>query len=58
MITPALEILLFVVGWSAAAAAMLWGMLRIARYHHRPAPRPRPQHQAAAPQPLSVSLSA
>jgi len=58
MITPALEILLFVVGWSAAAAAMLWGMLRIARYHHRPAPLPRPQHRAAAPQPLSVSLSA
>lgn len=36
MIAPALVILLMVVGWSAAALAMLWGMLRIARYHHRP----------------------
>lgn len=58
MITPALEILLFVVGWSGAAAAMLWGMLRIARYHHRPAPLPRPQRQDASPRPLRASLSA
>lgn len=36
MITPALVILLVIIGWGAAALAMLWGMLRIARYHHKP----------------------
>lgn len=35
MITPALVILLMIVGWGAAAFAMLWGMLRIARYHYK-----------------------
>ncbi len=32
---PALVITLMILGWSAAAAAMLWGILRTARYHHR-----------------------
>lgn len=33
--TPALVITLMIFGWGAAAAAMLWGILRTARYHHR-----------------------
>lgn len=33
--TPALVIALMILGWSAAAVAMLWGILRTARYHHR-----------------------
>lgn len=33
--TPALVITLMILGWSAAAVAMLWGLLRTARYHHR-----------------------
>ena len=28
-------------GWLAVAAAMLWGVLRIARRHHHPAPTAR-----------------
>ena len=32
---PALVITLMILGWSAAAVAMLWGILRTARYHHR-----------------------
>ncbi len=35
MIAPAVVILLMIVGWSAAALAMLWGMLRVSRYHHK-----------------------
>ncbi|MFG3694101.1 hypothetical protein ACGFZ6_12060 [Stutzerimonas stutzeri] len=35
MIAPAVVILLMIVGWSAAALAMLWGMLRVTRYHHK-----------------------
>ena len=33
--TPALVITLMILGWSAAAVAMLWGILRTARYHQR-----------------------
>ncbi len=64
MITPALVILLMVIGWSAAAVAMLWGMLRIARHHHKPrleARQERPKERsgpAPAAQPLPVSLTA
>lgn len=36
-------ILMLVFGWLSVAAAMLWGVLRIARRHH-PAPRPEAQH--------------
>lgn len=36
---PALVITLMILGWSAAAVAMLWGILRTARYHHRHATR-------------------
>jgi len=61
MIAPALVILLMVIGWSTAALAMLWGMLRIARHHHKPdrdlEPRPH-QPSAAAAQMPHVSLSA
>lgn len=61
MITPALVILLMIVGWSAAALAMLWGMLRITRYHQKPSPSATPARQfpAATAKPgISVSLSA
>lgn len=59
MITPALVILLMIVGWSAAALAMLWGMLRIARYHQKPSPSAPPARQlpVATKPGLSVSLS-
>lgn len=36
--TVALTILLMILGWAAAALALLWGMLRIAR--RRPVARP------------------
>lgn len=60
MIAPALIILLMIAGWTAAAFAMLWGMLRIARYHHKPspeAPRDRRIPAAAARSGINVSLS-
>ncbi|HAQ86104.1 MAG TPA: hypothetical protein DCR78_06655 [Pseudomonas sp.] len=61
MITAPLVILLIVIGWSAAALAMLWGMLRVARHHHKPSAdsrlgqnRPRASESHSA----HVSLSA
>lgn len=40
---PPESIVLLLIGtWLLVAAAMLWGMLRIARRHHRPAPTQRP----------------
>ncbi len=59
MITPALVILLIVIGWGTAAFAMLWGMLRIARHHHKPRPGTRQEQRsdpAASPRAASVSL--
>ena len=44
MITPLLVIFLIVIGWSAAALALLWGMLRVARHHHTPSPGTQPYH--------------
>ncbi len=41
----AMIILMLVTGWLAVAAAMLWGVLRIARRHHHPA-QPAPVAQA------------
>lgn len=61
MITPPLVILMIVIGWSAAALAMLWGMLRIARHHHKASPSARPaRHQPASAEPHAphVSLTA
>lgn len=61
MITPALVVLLIIIGWGAAAFAMLWGMLRIARYHHKPTPEaPRCRHLPAGKTTsgINVSLSA
>ena len=61
MITPALVIFLMVIGWGSAAMAMLWGMLRIARHHHRPTPAVRRDRQPRAgkvAQPAGVSLTA
>lgn len=58
MITPALMIFLMVIGWGSAAMAMLWGMLRIARHHHRSAaPRHRQLRASEASQPTGVSLT-
>lgn len=51
MITPALVILLIVVGWGMAAFAMLWGMLRIARHHHKPSPGVRQAQRSDPPAP-------
>lgn len=61
MITPALVILMMIIGWGSAACAMLWGMLRIARYHHKPNPEQRRGQQPLATnarQDLNISLSA
>ncbi|QGZ30646.1 hypothetical protein [Pseudomonas stutzeri] len=61
MIAPALVILLMIIGWSAAAFAMLWGMLRIARYHHKPsqqAPHDRQVRAIGAKNGINLSLSA
>ena len=48
---------LMIVGWLAVAAAMLWGLLRIARRHHQP-PHPLNAPQAksdkAPPRPISA----
>ena len=38
MITPAVTVALIIIGWSAAAVAMLWGMRRVSRYHQRSEP--------------------
>lgn len=60
MITPALVILLIVVGWGMAAFAMLWGMLRIARHHHKPTPDVRQKKHSdpvAPPHTAPVSLA-
>lgn len=40
----AMIILMLVTGWLAVAAAMLWGVLRIARRHHHPV-QPAPAAQ-------------
>lgn len=48
MIAPALVILLMILGWSTAAFAMLWGMLRIARYHHKPVQESAPSRRIRA----------
>ncbi|MCW3148880.1 hypothetical protein N8H22_09770 [Stutzerimonas stutzeri] len=34
--TPAFILILMLFGWISVALALLWGMLRIARRHHRP----------------------
>ncbi|MFJ2479128.1 hypothetical protein ACIOWE_02500 [Pseudomonas sp. NPDC087598] len=33
-----MTIVMLIAGWLAVAAAMLWGVLRVARRHHHPAP--------------------
>ena len=38
---------LLIAGWLAVAAAMLWGVLRIARRHHHPHPIDAPQAKPA-----------
>ncbi|WP_350600335.1 hypothetical protein [Pseudomonas sp. 65/3-MNA-CIBAN-0223] len=47
----AMIILMLVTGWLAVAAAMLWGVLRIARRHHhpvQPAPLAQPRKSVSA----------
>ena len=36
-----MTLVMLISGWLAVAAAMLWGVLRIARRHHHPAPSAR-----------------
>ncbi|MCU1758603.1 hypothetical protein NTD84_02555 [Pseudomonas sp. 14P_8.1_Bac3] len=36
-----MTVVMLISGWLAVAAAMLWGVLRIARRHHHPAPAAR-----------------
>ncbi|EIK53732.1 hypothetical protein YO5_15515 [Stutzerimonas stutzeri TS44] len=36
MMTPAFTLMLMLFGWFLVALALLWGMMRIARRHHRP----------------------
>lgn len=38
MITPAATVVLIILGWGTAAAAMLWGLRRVLRHHQRPEP--------------------
>ncbi|WP_312592003.1 hypothetical protein [Stutzerimonas nitrititolerans] len=38
MITPAVTVVLIILGWGAATAAMLWGLRRVLRHHHRHEP--------------------
>ncbi|MFJ2282227.1 hypothetical protein ACIOUG_13905 [Pseudomonas sp. NPDC087803] len=45
-----MTIVMLISGWLAVAAAMLWGVLRIARRHHHPAesaPAQKPERQRA-----------
>ena len=35
-----MTIVMLIAGWLAVAAAMLWGVLRIARRHHHPPVQP------------------
>ncbi|PVZ13552.1 MULTISPECIES: hypothetical protein [unclassified Pseudomonas] len=44
-----MAIVLMIGGWFLVAAAMLWGVLRVARRHHRPAPSRAPTPKASAP---------
>jgi hypothetical protein len=47
-----MTILMLICGWLAVAAAMLWGVLRIARRHHHPVqstPAAKPDHLTARP---------
>ncbi len=46
MMTPAFTLMLMLFGWFLVALALLWGMMRIARRHHRP--RVRHRNRSAA----------
>ena len=46
LMSLATTIILLICGWLAVAAAMLWGVLRIARRHH-PHAKPAKPHKAA-----------
>jgi hypothetical protein len=50
-----LTILMIIGAWLAVAAAMLWGVLRIARRHphHRPAKPSEPARDARGPAPVN-----
>ena len=51
LMSLAIIILMLVTGWLAVAAAMLWGVLRIARRHHhpvQPAPLAQPRKTVSA----------
>ncbi|MFJ4371031.1 hypothetical protein ACIP1T_00265 [Pseudomonas japonica] len=44
-----MAIFMLIAAWLSVAAAMLWGVLRIARRHHLHHQEPHPQAKAAAP---------
>ncbi|SDV10560.1 hypothetical protein [Pseudomonas vancouverensis] len=48
-------IVMLVAGWLAVAAAMLWGVLRIARRHHHPVP---PEAETKTPESTTRPASA
>lgn len=52
LMSLAMTIVMLISGWLAVAAAMLWGVLRIARRHHHPsvqsAPAPKNAKVATA----------
>jgi len=44
-----MAIFMLIAAWLSVAAAMLWGVLRIARRHHLHHQAPHPQPKAASP---------
>lgn len=46
-----MAIFMMIAAWLSVAAAMLWGVLRIARRHHLHHQDPRPHVQPTAPAP-------
>lgn len=47
--SPEITIVMLVVAWLTAAAAMLWGVMRIARRHHREVEHHTPVKTSARP---------
>lgn len=49
--SPTMVIFMLIAAWLSVAAAMLWGVLRIARRHHLHHQDPQPHVRAPAPAP-------
>jgi len=52
LMSLAMTIVMLISGWLAVAAAMLWGVLRIARRHHH-----QPVQSAPAPKNVKVATA-